>query len=246
MPGYLQVARRIVLGASVLGAAAVPLLGAEHILLRDGFDLICDHREVVGDRVRLYLTAADVSFVEVSPQDIVSSEPMELPAPQPAAQPVSLTPVADPTPAEIREMTAKAGRAHDLDVDLLASVIRAESNGNVHAVSRAGARGLMQLMPSTAGDLGVQDSFRAEDNINGGTQYLNDLLVRYHDNLALALAAYNAGPAAVDKYHGIPPFRETRAYVARIIRDFNQRKATQGRSNAGLIAAAATVTAAGK
>jgi len=83
----------------------------------------------------------------------------------------------------------------------------------------------MQLMPDTASKLGVADSVRADQNINGGTAYLNDLLVRYHDNLALALAAYNAGPAAVDKYHGIPPYRETRLYVARIIHDFNHRKA---------------------
>ena len=136
-------------------------------------------------------------------------------------------------------MAAKAGAAHDLDVELLASVIRAESNGNVHAVSRVGARGLMQLMPDTASKLGVADSFRADQNINGGTAYLNDLLVRYHDNLALALAAYNAGPAAVDKYHGIPPYRETRRYVARIIHDFNRRKAEAAAHATTLVASAA-------
>jgi soluble lytic murein transglycosylase-like protein len=101
-------------------------------------------------------------------------------------------------------------RHHNLDVDLLASVVRAESGGNIHAVSRTGAQGLMQLMPGTAAELGVTDSFRADQNINGGTAYLDALLVRYHDHLALALAAYNAGPAAVDKYHGVPPYRETR------------------------------------
>jgi len=79
-------------------------------------------------------------------------------------------------------------------------------------------------MPGTAAQLGVADSFRADQNINGGTAYLDALLVRYHDNLALALAAYNAGPAAVDKYHGVPPYRETRIYVARVIREFNRRK----------------------
>ena len=104
----------------------------------------------------------------------------------------------------------RAGASHNLDVDLLASVVRAESGGNIHAVSRTGAQGLMQLMPGTASDLGVTDSFRADQNINGGTAYLDALLVSYHENLALALAAYNAGPAAVDKYHGVPPYRETR------------------------------------
>ena len=124
----------------------------------------------------------------------------------------------------MHQLIARAGAAHNLDVDLLASVVRAESGGNTLAVSRTGAQGLMQLMPGTAAQLGVNDSFRADQNINGGTAYLDALLLRYHDNLALALAAYNAGPAAVDKYHGVPPYRETRVYVARVIREFNRRK----------------------
>jgi soluble lytic murein transglycosylase-like protein len=81
----------------------------------------------------------------------------------------------------------------------------------------------MQLMPGTAAGLGVQDSFQPEQNVRGGSTYLDSLLTRYHDNLALALAAYNAGPDAVDKYHGIPPYSETRAYVARVIHEFNRR-----------------------
>jgi soluble lytic murein transglycosylase-like protein len=184
------------------------------------------------------MTTSGPNFMEVSSGDIASSEFVQLPvvkAPQAA-----LAVPADPTPAEIREMAAKAGVAHDLDVELLASVIRAESNGNVRAVSRAGARGLMQLMPGTASQLGVADTFRADQNINGGTTYLNSLLERYHDNLALALAAYNAGPAAVDKYHGIPPYRETRLYVARIIHDFNRRKAETAAHAATLVASTAS------
>jgi soluble lytic murein transglycosylase-like protein len=120
-------------------------------------------------------------------------------------------------------MLARAGADHNLDVDLLASVVKAESDGNARAVSRAGARGLMQLMPGTAAGLGVKDSFQPDQNVRGGSTYFDALLTRYHDNLALALAAYNAGPEAVDKYHGIPPYRETQAYVARVIHEFNRR-----------------------
>lgn len=204
---------------------SLPLFAAEHITLRNGFDLICDHRETAGDRIRLYMKAGDSNFMEVAADDIVNSEFVQMPAAPKPETPTTAAIESDPTPDEIHEMAAKAGKAHDLDVELLASVIRAESNGNVRAVSRAGARGLMQLMPQTASQLGVSDSFRADQNIEGGTAYLNDLLKRYNDNLALALAAYNAGPAAVDRYHGIPPYRETRRYVARIIHDFNRRKA---------------------
>ena len=121
-------------------------------------------------------------------------------------------------------MLAKAGEQHHLDADLLASIVHAESGGNPHAVSRTGARGLMQLMPGTATGLGVKDSFRPEENIRGGTAYLDSLLVKYGDNLAVALAAYNAGPAAVARWHGVPPYRETRAYVARVIHGFNVRR----------------------
>lgn len=227
----------------LLAGAAMPLRAAEHITLRNGFDLICDHREVAGDRVRLYMTPSATNFTEVAVSDIVSSEYVQLPPP-PKPVTASDLPPADPTPQQIREMAAEAGKAQNLDVDLLASVIRAESNGNVHAVSRAGARGLMQLMPQTADHLGVADSFRADQNINGGTAYLNDLLKRYHDDLALALAAYNAGPAAVDKYHGIPPYRETRLYVAHIIHDFNRRKA-EATAHAATLIAASTAASAG-
>jgi soluble lytic murein transglycosylase-like protein len=197
---------------------------AEHVILTNGFDLICDHREQTGDRVRLYTEADNSNFVEVGAADVASVETILLPA---VALPASATAKrtsamhADLTKAELHELLSSAGARHNLDVNLLASVVRAESGGHTAAVSRKGAQGLMQLMPKTAAQLGVSDSLRPEENVAGGASYLDSLLTRYHDNLALALAAYNAGPAAVDRWHGVPPYRETRLYVARIIRDFN-------------------------
>ncbi len=214
------------LGASLLLIAAPIARAAEHVTLKNGFELDCVRREVDGDRVRLYFASGANNYMEVAASAVVHVETL----PDAPAVPVKLAvaPVASvvlaPTPAEMSEMIARAGAAHHIDVDLLASVIHAESGGQVKAVSRTGARGLMQLMPGTAAALGVSDSFVPEQNIQGGTLYLDQLLTRYKDNLALALAAYNAGPGAVDKYRGIPPYRETRAYVARIIREFNRRK----------------------
>jgi Transglycosylase SLT domain len=208
------------LGVLVLLGVTSVLHAAESVTLRNGFNLVCDHRELEGDRVRLYTSQGSSNFVEVDAAEIASVELVpDPPSPVPAV-------IAEPklTNADVHQLIAKAGADHNLDVDLLASVVRAESGGNIHAVSRTGAQGLMQLMPGTAAQLGVTDSFRADQNINGGTAYLDALLVKYHDQLALALAAYNAGPAAVDKYHGIPPYRETRVYVARVINEFNRRK----------------------
>jgi soluble lytic murein transglycosylase-like protein len=209
---------------------------AEHVTLTNGFDLICDHHSASGDRVRLYMDAGGTNFVEVNAAEIAASEHVDLPVTQ-AAKGRSAAPAdGQLTAAELHELLAKAGSVHDLDVDLLASVVREESNGNVRAVSHAGAQGLMQLMPGTAAELGVGNAFAPGENIDGGTAYLDGLLKRYHDNLALALAAYNAGPAAVDRWHGIPPYRETRVYVARVIHEFNRRIAARRNAPAGAAA----------
>ena len=211
---------------AILVVLASTAWGAESVTLRNGFDLRCDHHAQVDSRVRLYLSAGEDDFIEVPMQDIarVESVPDEAPAASPGPEkPVSAAANAKLSQADLGEILARAGKVHNLDVDLLASVVKAESGGNTHAVSRAGARGLMQLMPGTANTLGVEDSYEPNQNVRGGSAYLDALLTQYHDNLALALAAYNAGPEAVSKYHGVPPYHETQIYVARVIHEFNRR-----------------------
>jgi soluble lytic murein transglycosylase-like protein len=118
--------------------------------------------------------------------------------------------------AEIRRLVATESLRAHVSPTLVTAMIDVESHGDPSAVSAAGAAGLMQLMPATAVTYGVSNRFDPEENVSGGCRYLHDLLVRYHNNVPLALAAYNAGPGAVDASRGVPPFSETRAYVARV------------------------------
>jgi soluble lytic murein transglycosylase-like protein len=127
-------------------------------------------------------------------------------------------------PVDLNEVVKTASGTYRLDPDLVNSVIRAESGFNVRAVSPKGAQGLMQLMPQTASALGVQNAFDPQANVEGGARYLRELLERYDFDLIKALAAYNAGPQRVEQYGGVPPYYETKAYVARIVRDFNKKK----------------------
>jgi soluble lytic murein transglycosylase-like protein len=219
-------------GLAVIAAVCPLARGAEHVTLKNGFELDCVRREPVGDKVRLYFAGQNAdteasNYLEVAADSVVRVETVADVPESPGTRNVSEIDAASlmtPTKLEMHAMLAQAGAAHHIDEDLLASVVREESAGQVRAVSRTGARGLMQLMPGTASELGVEDSFKADQNIAGGTAYLDALLTRYHDNVAFALAAYNAGPGAVDRYHGVPPYRETRMYVARVIREFNRRK----------------------
>ncbi len=127
-------------------------------------------------------------------------------------------PVAAQTAAPYRDLIRAAATRHALAPELVESVIRVESNFEARAVSRKGARGLMQLMPATAARLGVRNVFDVRQNVEGGVRHLRYLVDLYGGNLALALAAYNAGVEAVGRYGGIPPYAETRAYVQRVLR----------------------------
>jgi len=121
----------------------------------------------------------------------------------------------------IKEMAARYG----VRADLVAAVIEAESDNNPRAVSRRGARGLMQLMPKTAKRLGVEDPFDPKENIEAGVKHLRAMMDRFDNNIPLALAAYNAGEVAVIKHRGVPPYRETRAYVKRILKRLDRSTA---------------------
>ena len=133
----------------------------------------------------------------------------------------SATPLPGPVrPIKFSGTIANAAKRNELDPALLSAVIRQESGFAPRAVSSAGAMGLMQLMPETARELGVRDPFDPEQNVNAGAKYLRGLIDRYHGRLDFALAAYNAGPGAVDRYNGMPPYRETQSYVKNILSSY--------------------------
>jgi len=202
---------QFVLGLWLLGA---PIFApaADFAVLRNGFSIRHERREVVGSVTRLYLGADRNGYVDVPTGDIDRfEEDLSVPQTKHNSQPMN-------------EAINAVSSRHHLDPDLINSVIHAESGFNPRAVSPKGAQGLMQLMPQTASRLGVANAFDPDDNLEGGTRYLRELLERYNFDLIKALAAYNAGPQRVEQYHGVPPYYETQAYVARIIRDFNRKK----------------------
>lgn len=154
----------------------------------------------------------------------------ELPAIKPLQGVVSTTEDYRPVPAAIayNDAIAEAADLYRLDPNLIRAVIHAESAFNPFAVSRAGAQGLMQLMPDVAAELDVLDPFNPRQNIFGGARYLRALLDRNRGNVDLAVASYNAGPGAVDRYNGIPPYRETRHYVKTVRTFLKNSRRDQG------------------
>jgi len=199
----------------LLCLCAAGLHAAELARLRNGFAIRYERREIIGETVRLYFDASGQTYLDVPAADIVAYE-LDDTASAPAAAPAA--------PLTISEHVLRAGEEQQIDPDFLASVIHQESSGNPKAVSPKGARGLMQLMPQTAEQLGVKDSFDPGANIDGGARYLRQLFMLYQGDTAKALAAYNAGPQSVERFKGVPPFYETRVYVARVIKEYNRRK----------------------
>jgi soluble lytic murein transglycosylase-like protein len=230
-----------ILVAAILALSGVEVSSTELAILKNGSTICHERHEPRGGMTRLYtMDPADgsESYVEIPTAEILSFEVLQTPA----ARRVVATSVPAPTPPSesplngvedsqsLAEVIQAAGIRNGIDPILIASIIRAESGFHSTAVSPKGAQGLMQLMPSTAARMGVDNPFNPAANVDGGTRYLVELLARYNDNLIDALAAYNAGPNRVEQYHGIPPYRETRAYVKRVITDFNRSKLAQRRA----------------
>ncbi len=196
-----------------------------YAVMNTGFRLAIKSHDSAGSLTRLFLVGGGVA--EVQTASIHHFEADEYTPPPPASARAAGTPL---EATGLHQIVQSSGERHGLDPDLIHSVIRAESAGNPRAVSVKGAIGLMQLMPDTARTLNVSDVFDPAQNVEAGTRYLRRLLDAYKSDLALALAAYNAGPEKVAAYRGIPPYRETRSYVSRVIRAFNQKKMASGTS----------------
>ena len=209
----------------LVALAATSLHARENAVLRTGFTISHDHHQQIGTITRLFLSKTDDEYVDVETEKIVSFEPDETPLPPP----VPLRQFTGPSNPDLNHIVEKAARENQLDSDFIHALILAESQGKTTAVSPKGAQGLMQLMPGTAAELGVKNSFEANENVAAGTKYIRELLARYNNDPVRALAAYNAGAGRVQQYNGVPPYRETRAYVAKIIREFNRRKLEQER-----------------
>lgn len=194
--------------APIFLLVANPIFAGEFAVLASGSRLHVDRHETEGAKVRLYNGGG---FVEMDAALVVgfeAEEPAAVVAPIPQQAPA---PVVSP-----RQLADSAAEKYGLPPMLVRRVMAAESGFNPKAISPKGAVGLMQLMPQTAEKLGV-DAHDAAQNVDAGARYLRELLERYHGALYHALAAYNAGPEAVDKYKGIPPYSETQHYVSRIV-----------------------------
>jgi soluble lytic murein transglycosylase-like protein len=214
------------LGLLLLTAGAAS--AGEYALLSSGARMHVDRHELDGARVRLYNSTG---YIEMPASNVTGFEVDEPPALAPALVPEALPPppvVAPPARSPV-ELADAAADKYGLPRLLVRSVMAAESGFQLDAVSPKGAIGLMQLMPATAQDLGV-DPHDPAQNVDAGVRYLRDLLNRYDGGLWRALAAYNAGPGAVDKYHWVPPYQETINYVSRIDKAF---KAGEAAANSG-------------
>jgi len=203
---------------SVAVIFAVPAFSGEYAVLKSGFRVSAQAIEKKGETYRLTTPGG---VIELSESDVVAIEKDDYVAP-PAPVVVASSPAVAAVEAKpVGQMIDEAAGRHGLPSAFVRSVAKAESGMQTGAVSKAGAIGVMQLMPATAAALHA-DPNDPEQNIEAGTRYLRDLLLKYDGDAVKALAAYNAGPGAVDRYNGVPPYSETLTYVDRVIQDYKK------------------------
>jgi hypothetical protein len=201
---------------AALAAVSPSAYAAERITLSNGYDYLCDHHAEVNGHVRLYLSAGEDNYIEFRPRGDCHNRKTARPAASSKIRCATSNPSsagshsrhdAKLSPADLREMLTNAGHEHNLDVDLLASLVKAESGGNTRAVSRAGAQGLTQLMPATAKDMGVADSFKPDENVRGGATYLDAAahpLPRQHGAGSGRLQRRSRGGRQVPRHSTLP------------------------------------------
>lgn len=195
--------------AAIVCAALAPIARADYAVLQSGQRLHITSYESMGETIRLTMPGGTLeipaaSVLRIDPEDTflpVKAKLLDVP---------------------FADFIATSAVTHGVAAELVASVIAVESNFNPNAVSMKSARGLMQLMPKTATRFGVKNIFDPKQNIDAGTHYLKELLLRYNGDLRLTLAAYNAGPDRVEQFRTVPPYRETRDYVRRVTEHFNK------------------------
>ncbi len=197
----------------ILVSTCLTCSGDEMVCLTTGFCLQASSHTAAAERLVFRIGSGSIEFqaTEIaSIEQVADSVPAKVKALLSAAQ------ADDP-----QMLVTKAAKSQGIDPDFVRSVAKIESDFRQGSISKKGATGLMQIMPGTAKELGINPA-EAQANVLGGSKYLRWLLVRYHFNSALTLAAYNAGPGAVEKFGGVPPFGETRAYIVKVTREYDR------------------------
>ena len=202
-------ARRAIGAAMLLCAGLAPVARADYAVLQSGLRVHITSYETLSETIRLTMLGGTLeipadSLLRIDPEDTFPPIKVKL------------------LDVPFADLIAASARARGIAAELVASVIAVESNFNPNAVSVKSARGLMQLMPETAARFGVTNVFDPRQNIEAGTRYLKELLLRYNGDLAMTLAAYNAGPERVGQFRTVPAYRETRDYVRRVTDKFNK------------------------
>jgi soluble lytic murein transglycosylase-like protein len=199
-------------------------MAGEYAVLASGARLYADRHESDGGKMTLFTKTGST---EMDSSLVVRFEREEYAPPEAWVPQASVPQTASPTakPAGVAELVDNAARKYGLPPAFVRAVVAVESGYQANAVSPKGAIGLMQLMPATARELGADPKI-PEQNVDAGTRYLRDLLLKYDNHAYHALAAYNAGPGAVDKYHGVPPYRETQNYILNVLRNWQKQTPT--------------------